>query len=67
MSSIEGTVGQALAIQKSIQLQEKDHLLLSKVLDNQAASILGLIQSATTGPQSLATSGMVGTRVHVTA
>lgn len=64
--SVEGAVGAALAIQNWNMIQEKDHLLLKKVLDGQSNTILSLIEGAT-GPQPLAQSGMVGTTIHVTA
>lgn len=64
--SIEGTVGAALSLQHWNAVQEKDNLLLRKVLDNQADSVLSLINSAT-GPQPLAQGGMVGINIHVTA
>ncbi len=63
--SIEGAVGASLAIQNWNMIQEKDNMLLRKVLDGQANNILSLVNSAT-GPQALATSGMVGTQLHVT-
>lgn len=65
--SIEGTVAQSQAIKTAVMLQEKDNALLKQVLEGQEATILGLIESAATGPQKLATSGMVGTTLHVTA
>lgn len=65
--SVEGAVGAALAIQNWNQIQEKDNALLKKVLDNQASTIMGLLDAAAvTGPQPLAASGSVGTKVHVT-
>lgn len=64
--SIEGTVGAALAIENWNLIQEKDNALLKKVLDHKANSVLSLIEGATQAPQ-LATTGMVGTRLHVTA
>lgn len=68
MDSIEGTVNAALALKNWTQIQEKDNALLKKVLDNQANTIASLIDSVpTTGPQPLATSGSVGTKIHVTA
>lgn len=65
--SIEGTVGASLAIKNWTMLQEKDNMLLRKVLDSQSNTILSLVNSAVTGPQELAKSGMVGTTLHVTA
>lgn len=65
--SIEGVVGASLAIENAVLMQEKDNALLKKVLEGQEATILGLIDSAMTGPQELALSGMVGTKLHVTA
>ena len=47
-------------------MQEKDNLLLRKVLDGQSNTILSLINSVPSVPQ-LATSGMVGTLLHTTA
>ena len=63
--SIEGTVGAALSLQHWNMIQEKDNLLLKKVLDNQANHLLSLINSAT-GPQPLAQTGMIGTKINVT-
>ena len=65
--SIEGAVGASLAIKNAVMMQEKDNALLKKVLEGQEATILGLIDSAMTGSQELAMSGMVGTKLHVTA
>jgi hypothetical protein len=62
--SIEGTVGAAVGLQQANAMQDAQNVLLRKVLDNQAQAVLSLVNSAT--PQ-LATSGMVGTQVHVTA
>lgn len=65
--SIEGVVGASLAIQNWNMLQEKDNMLLKKVLEGQESTILSLVNSASaTGNQELAVSGMVGTKLHVT-
>ncbi|MGB3277173.1 MAG: hypothetical protein WBA82_13385 [Castellaniella sp.] len=64
--SIEGAVGAAVGLQQAIAMQEKDNLLLRKVLDGQANTILSLVNSVPSIPQ-LATSGSVGTLLHVTA
>jgi hypothetical protein len=61
--SIEGTVGAALALQQVATGQEQQNLLLRKVLDGQADAVSTLLNSL---PQ-LATTGAVGTQVHVTA
>ncbi|ARP85366.1 putative motility protein [Bordetella genomosp. 9] len=62
--SIEGTVAAAVGLQQANAMQDAQNVLLRKVLDNQAQTIVSLIGSV--APQ-LATSGMVGTRIHVTA
>jgi hypothetical protein len=64
--SIEGTVAAATGLQNWNMMQEKDNLLLRKVLDGQANTILSLVNSVPSVPQ-LATSGMVGTLLHTTA
>ena len=66
--SIEGAVGARLAIKTAMMLQEKDNTLLKQVLEGTENTILSLVNSAVaTGPQPLATGGMVGTKLHVTA
>lgn len=66
--SIEGVVGQSLAIKTAVMMQEKDNALLKQVLEGSENTILSLVNSAVaTGPQQLASSGMVGTKLHVTA
>lgn len=65
-NSIENTVNASLALQQWNMIQEKDNTLLRKVLDNQSDHILSLVNSVAESPQ-LATTGMVGTRIHVTA
>ena len=65
-NSIEGTVGTAVALQQANVMQQKDNLLLRKVLDGQANTIVNLVNSVPSAPQ-LATSGMVGTLLHTTA
>ncbi|CDM26028.1 hypothetical protein BN940_17986 [Castellaniella defragrans 65Phen] len=64
--SIEGTVAAATGLQNWNMMQEKDNLLLRKVLDGQANTILSLVNSVPTAPQ-LANGGMVGTLLHTTA
>jgi hypothetical protein len=60
--SIEGTVGAALALKQVAAGQEQQNLLLRKVLDGQADAVATLLNSV---PQ-LATTGAIGTQVHVT-
>jgi|GEM_PF-1276665 len=70
MSSVQGAVSAALGLQNYMLAQEKNNNLLTKVLDNQRDTITQLVDSAippATGPQPLAESGAVGTRIHVTA
>jgi len=64
--SIEGTVAAATGLQNWNMMQEKDNLLLRKVLDGQSNTILSLVNSVPSVPQ-LANGGMVGTLLHVTA
>lgn len=64
--SVSATVGAAVGLQNATTLQQKDNLLLRKVLDNQASVINQLISSVPSAPQ-LASSGTVGTLLHVTA
>ncbi|KAB0615671.1 putative motility protein [Castellaniella defragrans] len=64
--SIEGTVAAATGLQNWNMMQEKDNLLLRKVLDGQANTILSLVNSVPSVPQ-LANGGMVGTLLHTTA
>jgi len=70
--SIQATVNSSLAIKNWMMHQEKDNLLLQKVLQGQEDMIMGLLASAisaqpVTGPQPLASAGAIGTKVHVTA
>ena len=69
--SIESVVSESIALQGHTLAQEKDNLLLKKVLANQEQTIMSLLDAAAvtpkTGPQALAQSGAVGTKVHVTA
>lgn len=62
--SIEATVGAAVGLQQANAMQEAQNVLLRKVLDNQAQTIVSLLGSV--APQ-LSTYGMVGTQLHVTA
>lgn len=64
--SVESLVGAATGLQNYSQMQEKQNVLLRKVLDGQANTVMSLINSVPSAPQ-LATSGMVGTQLHVTA
>ncbi|MHA3904077.1 hypothetical protein ACTPOE_11110 [Castellaniella sp. WN] len=64
--SVESTVAAATGLQNWAMMQEKDNLLLRKVLDGQANTILSLVNSVPSAPQ-LANGGMVGTLLHVTA
>ncbi|GAA0225132.1 hypothetical protein GCM10009125_12630 [Castellaniella daejeonensis] len=64
--SVESAVAAATGLQNWAMMQEKDNLLLRKVLDGQANTILSLVNSVPSAPQ-LATSGMVGTLLHTTA
>jgi hypothetical protein len=61
--SIESTVSATLSLQSAGVAQQQQNLLLRKALDNQAQTITGLIDSI----PKLATSGTVGTQLHVTA
>lgn len=61
--SVESTVGAALGLQAANASQTQQNVLLRKVLDNQADIITSLVDSM----PKLATSGQVGTQVHVTA
>ncbi|GGE63117.1 hypothetical protein ACBP93_10250 [Paenalcaligenes hominis] len=69
--SVESVVSASIALQGHALAQEKDNLLLKKVLANQEQTIMSLLDAAAvtpkTGPQPLAHSGAVGTQVHVTA
>ncbi len=70
--SIQATVSFSLAIKNGMMRQEKDNLLLQKVLQGQEDMIMGLLDSAisaqpVTGLQPLASTGAIGTKVHVTA
>ena len=56
----------------SIQATVNSSLAIKKVLQGQEDMIMGLLDSAisaqpVTGPQPLASTGAVGTKVHVTA
>lgn len=64
--SIEGVVGASQAIENFNVMQDKQNLLLKKVLNNQADTIVSLVDSAPTAPQ-LAHGGTVGTLLHATA
>lgn len=61
--SVESATAAALGLQNWMAMQEKDNLLLRKVLDNQAATIQNLVDSVPKAPQ-LASSGTVGTLLH---
>ena len=61
--SAESTVSVAQNLQTATLFQEKQNVLLRKTLDNQAQTIMSLVDSV---PQ-LATSGSVGTRLHAIA
>lgn len=69
--SIESAVSASVAMQGYTLAQDKNNLLLNKVLANQEQTIMSLLDAASvtpkTGPQPLAQAGSVGTRVHVTA
>lgn len=69
--SVESVVSASIALQGYTLAQEKNNLLLNKVLDNQQQTIMSLLDAASvtpkTGPQPLAQLGSVGTRIHVTA
>lgn len=65
-NSIEANVSAALGLQDWALIQEKNNSLLRQTLDNQSNTILSLVNSVPSVPQ-LATSGMVGTQLHVTA
>lgn len=64
--SISGAIGAAVSLQNMAAMQQKDSLLLRKVLDNQADTINQLISGVPSAPQ-LASTGAVGTQLHVTA
>lgn len=64
--SVGSLVGAATGLQNYAQLQDNQNVLLRKVLDGQSNTIMSLINSVPSVPQ-LATSGMVGTQLHVTA
>jgi len=61
--SIESTVGTALSLKDANVQQEIQAVMLRKVLDSQAQAALSLVDSI----PKLATSGSVGTQLHVTA
>ncbi|MBV2180751.1 MAG: hypothetical protein KUL86_05890 [Castellaniella sp.] len=65
-SSVESLVGAATGLQNYAQLQDNQNVLLRKVLDNQSNTVMSLINSVPSAPK-LASSGMVGTQLHVTA
>lgn len=58
--SAEGTVGAALSLQTATLYQEKQNVLLRKTLDNQAQTIISLVDSV----PKMAASGAVGTKLH---
>lgn len=58
--SAENTVGAALSLQTATVHAEKQNVLLRKTLDNQAQTIMSLVDSV----PKLATSGSVGTKLH---
>lgn len=64
--SVESLVGAATGLQNWAAMQDKNNLLLRKVLDGQSNTILSLVTSVPTAPQ-LAQSGSVGTLLHATA
>lgn len=64
--SVNTVVSAALGLQQWNMIQEKDNLLLRKVLDNQANAVLDLVNSVPSQPK-LAQTGVVGTLLHVTA
>lgn len=64
--SVESAVAAATGLQNWAAMQDKNNLLLRKVLDGQSNTILSLVNSVPSAPQ-LASSGAVGTLVHVTA
>lgn len=64
--SVESAVATAAGLQNWAMMQEGQNNLLRKVLDNQANTVLSLVNSVPSTPQ-LATSGSVGTLLHTTA
>lgn len=66
LGSVQGAVGASIALENYAMMQEKENLLLRKVLDHHANTIVSLIDSAPTAPQ-LAHGGTVGTLLHATA
>lgn len=64
--SVESAVSASLAMQNYNLMQQKNALVLRKVLDTQANSVAQLVNSLSATPQ-LATSGSVGTQLHTTA
>ncbi|MFT0533179.1 hypothetical protein ACMHYJ_10200 [Castellaniella hirudinis] len=64
--SVESAVAVASGLQNWAMMQEKQNVLLNKVLDGQANTILSLVNSVPSVPQ-LASSGSVGTLLHTTA
>ncbi len=64
--AIESAVDVAVGLQNWNLMQQKENNLLRKTLDNQANTILDLVQSVPDVPR-LAHTGSVGTRIHVTA
>lgn len=65
-NSIEANVSAALGLQNWAMMQEKENNLLRQVLDNQANTILGLVNSVPQAPK-LADTGLIGTQIHTTA
>lgn len=63
MDSIQATVGMALSLQSANASQDAQSTLLKKTLDSQKQQMEQLMAPVA----KLATSGSVGTRLHVTA
>ncbi|MER1941010.1 MULTISPECIES: hypothetical protein [unclassified Castellaniella] len=64
--SVESAVATASGLQNWSMMQEKQNVLLRKVLDGQSNTILSLVNSVPSVPQ-LANTGAVGTLLHTTA
>lgn len=64
--SISSVVSAAQGIEAWAMMQEKENLLLRRVLENQQQTIVDLIDTAPTAPE-LADSGSIGTLVNTTA
>ena len=64
--SVESLVGAATGLQNWAAMQDKNNLLLRKVMEGRSNTILSLVNSVPTVPQ-LAQGGSVGTLLHVTA